>query len=554
MLLRLTIRDFVIVDRLELEFAQGFGAFTGETGAGKSILVDALAFVLGERADSGLVRAGAARAEVTAAFEIAALPEIRQWLAEQDLASADGDDELLLRRVLEAGGRSRAYINGSPATLQQLKAVAEGLVDIHGQHAHQSLLRGDAQRALLDGQAGLRDEVRAVGDAWRAWQDARELLDAASRDGAQLAEERERLSWEVQELETLGLSADEWEGLNLEHKRLAHAASLIEGARFSLSALADADGACEEQLDGVLTRLDDLSAFDPTLAPVAELVRSAQTELAEAVSELRRYADRVELDPDRLVEAERRIDAVLSCARKYRETPETLPARLESARQRLAQLGDASDLEALAARVATAEARYRSLAQALSKKRAKAAEVLGKDVSAVMQELALSGGKFQIGLVPLEGGSAHGLEQVEFRIAGLSGSTAKPLAKVASGGELSRISLAIQVVTTRQAKVPTLVFDEVDVGVGGGVAEVVGRLLHRLGHDRQVLCVTHLPQVAARADHQWQVAKSQKGGEVLSRVASLDEQGRVEEIARMLGGVEITATTRRHAEEMLAAG
>ncbi|WP_334159160.1 DNA repair protein RecN [Oryzomicrobium sp.] len=553
MLQRLTIRDFVIVDRLELEFAQGFGAFTGETGAGKSILVDALAFVLGERADSGLVRAGAARAEVTAAFDVAALPGVGEWLAEQDLAAPE-DGELLLRRVLEAGGRSRAYINGSPATLQQLKAVAEDLVDIHGQHAHQSLLRGDAQRALLDGQAGLRDDVRAVGEAWRAWQEARMLFDEAERNGAQLAEERERLAWEVQELESLGLAGDEWESLNLEHKRLAHAASLIDGARYSLNVLTDAEGACEEQLDGALTRLDDLSSFDPGLAAVAELLRSAQTELVEAVSELRRYADRVELDPDRLAEAERRIDAVLSCARKYRETPETLPARLESARQRLAQLGEASDLEALAARVAAAESRYRGLAQALSKKRAKAAEALGKEVSAVMQELALSGGKFQIGLVPLEDGSAHGLEQVEFRIAGLSGSAAKPLAKVASGGELSRISLAIQVVTTRQAKVPTLVFDEVDVGIGGGVAEVVGRLLHRLGQDRQVLCVTHLPQVAARADHQWQVAKSQKGGEVLSRVLSLDAPGRVEEIARMLGGVEITATTRRHAEEMLAAG
>ncbi|MCE1244590.1 DNA repair protein RecN [Oryzomicrobium sp.] len=553
MLQRLTIRDFVIVDRLELEFAQGFGAFTGETGAGKSILVDALAFVLGERADSGLVRAGAARAEVTAAFDVAALPGVGEWLAEQDLAAPE-DGELLLRRVLEAGGRSRAYINGSPATLQQLKAVAEDLVDIHGQHAHQSLLRGDAQRALLDGQAGLRDDVRAVGEAWRAWQDARTLFDEAERNGAQLAEERERLAWEVQELESLGLAGDEWESLNLEHKRLAHAASLIDGARYSLNVLSDAEGACEGQLDGALTRLDDLSSFDPGLAAVAELLRSAQTELVEAVSELRRYADRVELDPDRLAEAERRIDAVLSCARKYRETPETLPARLESARQRLAQLGEASDLEALVARVAAAESRYRGLAQALSKKRAKAAEALGKEVSAVMQELALSGGKFQIGLVPFEDGSAHGLEQVEFRIAGLSGSAAKPLAKVASGGELSRISLAIQVVTTRQAKVPTLVFDEVDVGIGGGVAEVVGRLLHRLGQDRQVLCVTHLPQVAARADHQWQVAKSQKGGEVLSRVLSLDAPGRVEEIARMLGGVEITATTRRHAEEMLAAG
>lgn len=548
MLRRLTIRDFVLVDRLELEFATGFGALTGETGAGKSILVDALAFALGDRADAGLIRTGAERAEVSAEFDLAGLHEAEVWLRERDL---DADGGLLLRRVLDAGGRSRAYLNGSPVTVQQLREVVESLVDIHGQHAHQSLLRGDAQRLLLDSHAGLRSLLDEVSAAWRSWREARNLLESASSGAAALAEEREQLEWQVSELEMLGFSGEEWEQLNIEHKRLANATRLVEAARFSLDVLAESESACEAQIEAAANRIDDLTEFDPALSEVAALLHSAQTELAEAVSALRRYADRVDLDPQRLGEVESRIDAVLSCARKYRTVPDELPNLLERWQVRLSVLGETADVAALEEKVQTARKRYDALAGKLTKARSAAAIALGKDVSKVMQQLALAGGRFEVALLPLAAGSAHGDEQIEFRISGLAGSDARSLAKVVSGGELSRISLAIQVVTSQAASVPTLIFDEVDVGIGGGVAEVVGRLLRELGAERQVLCVTHLPQVAARANWQWQVSKSAQNGVVRSRVVQLDETGRVEELARMLGGVEITAITRQHAREML---
>jgi DNA repair protein RecN (Recombination protein N) len=549
MLRRLTIRDFVLVDRLELEFEAGFGTLTGETGAGKSILVDALAFALGERADAGLVRSGTERAEVSAEFDLDDAPAAVDWLREHDLDAAEG---LLLRRVLDSNGRSRAYLNGSPATLQQLREVAELLVDIHGQHAHQSLLRGDAQRALLDTHAGLNALVAEVASAWRSWREAKGLLETATGGAEALTREREQLDWQVRELETLGFSAEEWLALNSEHKRLAHATSLADGVRFSLAILAEGDAACEVQVDTVAGRLDGLAEYDPALAEVASLLQSAQAELAEAVSALRRYADRVELDPRRLGELDGRIAAVLDCARKFRSTPDDLPAMLTNWQERLAALGAAADVAALEARVAKARGRYEELAGRLSNDRLKAAKALGVEVSRVMQQLALGGGLFEIALVSIENGNVGGLEQVEFRIAGLAGNESRSLAKVASGGELSRISLAIQVVTSQAASVPTLIFDEVDVGIGGGVAEVVGRLLRELGAERQVLCVTHLPQVAARANWQWQVAKGGESGQIRSRVTMLDADARVEEIARMLGGVDITAITRQHAQEMLS--
>jgi len=548
MLCRLTIRDFVLVDRLELDFQAGFGTLTGETGAGKSILVDALAFALGDRADASLIRAGSERAEVNAEFDLVVAPAAADWLRAHDL---DAQGVLLLRRVLDANGRSRAYLNGSPVTVQQLREVAESLVDIHGQHAHQSLLRSEAQRALLDSHAALEPLLAEVAGAWRQWREARTLLDAASNGLEALAIEREQLTWQVRELQTLGFSAEEWLALNEEHQRLAHAASLVEGAQSSLQLLAEGDSACEAQVAGVAHRLQDLSEYDPALSEIAALVQSAQAELAEAISALRRYANRVELDPQRLAEAERRIDAVLGCARKFRCSPAELPALLVRWQERLTIVGQAADIAGLEQRVAAARAQYEQLALQLSGRRAKAAAALGRDVSQVMQQLALGGGRFEVGLLPVEGGNAAGMEQIEFRIAGLAGSEPRSLAKVASGGELSRISLAIQVVASQAARVPTLIFDEVDVGIGGGVAEVVGLLLRELGAERQVLCVTHLPQVAARANWQWQVSKVAVADQLRSHVAMLTGEARVEEIARMLGGVEITAITRQHAREML---
>ena len=548
MLRHLALRDFVIVDRLELEFSTGFGALTGETGAGKSILIDALALTLGERADAGVVRSGCERAEVAATFDVSKLPEVAAWLLANDL---DGDGELMLRRVVDASGRSRAYINGSAATVQQLREVGEWLVDIHGQHAHQSLLRADSQRQLLDAHAGLTTQVRELAVVFRAWRDAEQLLKAASEGADALIREREQLEWQISELEGLGFNPQAWQELELEHRRLGHAASLIEGAQFALAMLADDDAACERQVDRVASRLESLGEYDPALQEVAVLVQSVQAELSEAVSTLRRYVDRVDVDPVRLAEVERRIEAVLSAARKYRVQPEALAELLIGWQQRLATLVASSDLESLAASCATASAKYQAQAVVISAGRRAAAAEMGVAVSEVMRQLALSSGRFELALLPLESGAVYGLEQVEFRIAGLSGNDAKPLAKVASGGELSRISLAIQVLTSRSASVPTLIFDEVDVGIGGGVAEIVGRLLNELGSERQVLCVTHLPQVAAQANWQWQVSKTSRDGVVLSSIQPLDDAGRVREIARMLGGVEITDITLQHASELL---
>ena len=408
MLHRLTIRDFVLVDRLELEFKPGFGALTGETGAGKSILVDALAFALGERSDSGLIRVGSERAEVSAEFDLRGSPAATDWLRGQDI---DVEEGLLLRRVVDCTGRSRAYLNGSPVTVQQLREVGESLVDIHGQHEHQSLLRGDAQRVLLDSHARLAPLKNEVSDAWGQWRDAKMRLDSAASGVEELEREREQLEWQVREIESLGFSLEEWEPLNIEHKRLAHAVSLVEGARFSLELLAEGEGACEVQVDSVARRLESLAEYDPALAEVAGLIQSAQAELAEAVSALRQ----------RLVDVERRIESVLGCARKFRSSPEALPALLEQLRERLTVLRETADIAGLESRVNVARDHYEALAKRLSRSRAKAAEALGKEVSQVMQQLALGGGRFEIGLVPVKGGAAFGLEQIEFRIAGLSG-------------------------------------------------------------------------------------------------------------------------------------
>jgi len=548
MLRHLTLSNFVIVDRLELEFLTGFGALTGETGAGKSILIDALALTLGERADAGVVRSGCDKAEVAATFDVSALPVVRDWLGSNDF---NVDDELLLRRVVDVGGRSRAYINGSSATVQQLREVGEWLVDIHGQHTHQSLLRTDAQRQLLDAHAGLTGKVRELGTVFRSWREAEQSLRLANDGADALLREREQLEWQVRELDSLAFGADEWAELNVEHRRLGHAASLIEGAQFALSVLADDDAACERQVDSVASRLDSLGEYDPALQEVAALVQSVQAELSEAVSTLRRYADRVDVDPARLVVVERRIEAVLAAARKYRVQPEALPGLLAGWQQRLAALDASTNVAALEAQVAAARSEYTLKAAEVSAGRRRTADAMSQSVSEVMHQLALSSSRFEVALLPIENGAVYGQEQVEFRIGGLAGNVAKSLAKVASGGELSRISLAIQVLTSRSASVPTLIFDEVDVGIGGGVAEIVGRLLHELGSERQVLCVTHLPQVAAQANWQWQVSKATRDGVTLSSIQPLDADGRVQEIARMLGGVEITEITLQHASELL---
>jgi DNA repair protein RecN (Recombination protein N) len=551
MLRRLFIRDFVIVDRLELEFAAGFGALTGETGAGKSILVDALSLALGERADATVLRAGAERAEVTAEFDVSPGSGFADWLRVNDF---DADGTCLLRRIIDAAGRSRATINGSPATLTQLRQAGEFLADIHGQHAYHALLRADAQRALLDSQVGAVALAAETAEKFRAWRHLREARERAEQDVSAMAREKEMLDWQVKELRALAFEPVRWQEDNQEQRRLAHAASLLDGATAALAILDDSDAAASAQLDEALARLRPLTDYDEALKEPAELLDAARIQLGEATHALSRYRERLELEPDRLAELEARIEAVTSAARKHRVTPDDLPdvfARLET---RLDELTLAADPVALAEKEQAAQAAYAKVAQRLSALRKKGATDLSKAVTDGMQQLAMVGGIFEIALDALPEGAAHGLEDVNFLVAANPGQPPRPLAKVASGGELSRIGLAIQVIASTAGVAPTLTFDEVDVGIGGRVAEIVGQMLRKLGHERQVLCVTHLPQVAAQADWQWSIAKDTANGKTTSCVNVLDANNRVEEIARMLGGVKITDTTRRHAREMLGHG
>ncbi|MCL2590357.1 MAG: DNA repair protein RecN [Betaproteobacteria bacterium] len=549
MLRRLSIRDFVIVDRLELDFAAGFGTLTGETGAGKSILLDALSLALGERADAGVVRMGFEKADITAEFDLLPDGELAAWLAGQELDS--GDDVLILRRVVDAAGRSKAWINGTPVTLVQLRTVGQWLADIHGQHAHHALLRAEIQRQLLDTHAGTGELVSEVAACWREWLRLADLRQAAERDTAAFAHERELLGWQVKELEELAFDLDEWGEINAEHGRLAHAADLLGGVGEVLDSLGEGEQAVCPALGHCVSRLSALETIDPALAEACVLIDAAAIQADEALHALRRYRDRLELDPGRLAEIERRIGAVMDVTRKYRTTPENLPALVAEWRTRRDMLETSADPERLAAAEGEARAAFDAVAGHLSIARSSAAAALSSEITKTMQSLAMVGGKFEVALVPCEP-SVHGVENVEFQVAANPGQPLRSLAKVASGGELSRIGLAIQVMTSRDSATPTLIFDEVDVGIGGRVAEIVGQLLHRLGRDRQVLCVTHLPQVAACADWQWQIAKETRDGQTLSVVMPLEGAARVEEIARMLGGVNITDTTRQHAAEMLA--
>jgi DNA repair protein RecN (Recombination protein N) len=548
MLLGLTLVDYVLIERLELNLQPGFSVLTGETGAGKSILLDALGLVLGERADGTMIRAGAARAEVGAEFSLAGMPELQSWLAEAGLEGAG--DELLLRRTVEAGGRSRAFINGRPATLQQLRELGGRLVDIHGQHAHYSLMQSGVQRDLLDAYGGCAPLAERTADAYRVWREAaRRRLEAQQRAEAD-AGERERLAWVVDELTALDFRPEQWQALQETHRRLSHAAELLGGAQ-GLIELLDGEG------DGIISRLrlakarlDELAAYDPRLADCGQMLEDGLIQTQEARRELSRYAERVELDPEALAAAEARIAQVMAVARKLRCGPEALPAVLQDARARLAELAEAADAEGLARAEAEALTAYEASAQALSACRHQAAEALAVAVTEAMQRLAMQGGRFRVELTPCAP-EAGGRETVSFWVAPHPGQDLRPLARTASGGELSRLGLALQTVLSGRSGARTLIFDEVDAGIGGGVAEVVGRLLAGIARDRQVLCVTHLPQVAARATHHWRVSKEEVDGRTLSRVRHLDPDERVEEIARMLGGVEVTDITRRHAREML---
>ena len=576
MLRRLSLRDVVIVAELEVELGAGFTVLTGETGAGKSILIDALQLALGGRAEATLVREGAARAEVSAEFDTPAV--LRPWLEEAGFAA--GEETLLLRRTVDAQGKSRAWVNGSPATVAQLREAAESLVDIHGQHAWQGLTRPAAVRALLDEQAGIDGAPLAA--AWKAWREAQARLEAAASERDSLARDRERLAWQVAELDKLAPGAQEWEVLNAEHQRLAHGQALIDGARAALAALnedeAGAPSAAGSLVGKAIDALAEVSAYDATLEPVAEVLRGALAQLEDASHTLTAYRARAEPDPQRLAELDARLAAWVSQARRYRRAPAELPALLAQWKQELAGLDAAADLEALERAAGDAGRALRSEAEQISRQRKRAAPPLASAVTAAMQQLGMAGGRFEIAHVAQQEPQSFGLETAELRVAGHAGSTPRPLAKVASGGELSRLALAIAVTTVAPAGAsaaasvagagrtaaaaaarpgtPTLIFDEIDAGVGGTVADSVGRLMKQLGGTAQVLAVTHLAQVAACADHHLVVSKAlhevKKGSrQTLSALQVVEGEARVAEIARMLGGERLSGTA--HAQAMLGA-
>jgi DNA repair protein RecN (Recombination protein N) len=549
MLRALGIRDFVIVERAELETGAGFTVLSGETGAGKSILVDALELLVGGRGDAALVREGAERAELAAEFDLAPGSSLHEIIESSGLEGDPGT--VILRRTIDRAGRSRCFVNGRAATLAQLREAGEHLVDIHGQHEHQSLLRAAAQRELLDAHAGAQALAGECADAWRAWQRLQALAAEAEQQFAQREAGRAELADKVAELKKLGLKAGEWDVLAAQHQRLAHGSSLLAGAQSSLEALAEADGACLPQLSAVASRLRALSAHDERLKNIVAMLESAEAQAGEAARDLRDYASGVDLDPEALRASEARIEALHAAGRRYRVKPQDLPALEQELLQRFRELELAASPEALQREVAAAKAGYLAAAKKLSAKRKSAAQALGRDVTRAMQDLAMAGGCFSAALKPLAEPGSAGAEEVEFLVTSHPSLPLRPLAKVASGGELSRVSLAIQLVAARESPVATLIFDEVDAGIGGAVAETVGRSLKKLGRERQVFCVTHLPQVAAQGDEQWSVSKTGGRGKVQTAVRRLDRNGRIEELARMLGGAEITATTRRHAAELL---
>ncbi|STZ75854.1 DNA repair protein RecN [Bergeriella denitrificans] len=548
MLLALSLRDFVIVDHLNLDFQNGFTVLTGETGAGKSITLDAIGLLLGDKADYSQVRSGAKEAQLSALFDISGLPLLQQQLAEQGLSEEDAE-ELSIRRIIDAKGKSRSYINNHAVTLVQLKAVGSQLIDIHGQNAHHSLNQEAAQRELLDAFAGSLAQAETVKQHYQSWTAAKKALQEAQAQSENIAIERERLEWQFNELNQLELQPDEWATLSQSHDSLAHSAELLQAAQ-EVGEYIDGDNGLQRQIYRCQNLLGSLQDIEPRFAESLEMLASIEAELSEISANMRDVAGRTDLDPNELMHQEQRMGELMSMARKYRIEPEELPQKLAEIDEQLQNLHAAADLETLSQAVTQHLNEYQEAAHTLSAMRHQAAARLSEETTGHMQHLAMKGARFDIILLP-SSPTQHGLEQVQFQVAANKGSPSRPLNKVASGGELARISLSIQVVTSQYTQVPTLIFDEVDTGIGGGVAEMVGKALRALGKQHQVLAVTHLPQVASCGEHHWQVRKHSEGEQTVSEISILDHGSRVEEIARMLGGETITETTRSHAAELL---
>ncbi len=541
---RIVLRDFVIVSELELELATGFTVLTGETGAGKSILIDALQLVTGARADPSVIREGAARTDVSAEFD--SNSSLADWLGQ---AGFDTSDSLLLRRTVDLQGKSRAWINGSPATATQLREIGEQLLDIHGQHAWQSLTRPEAVRGLLDAYAKVATD--GLSRLWQQWRNAQNTLSAARLAQNSLQHDRDRLAWQIAEVDKLAPSPNEWPTLNQEHGRLSNAQSLLDGAQAALQALDEDEFSALVGLNKAAGLLQSQAQIEPQFRELAEVLASNLAQVEDTVHTLRIYLRKTELDPDRLNVLDERVALWMSLSRRYKRSAAELPETLQAWREEMARLDASADLNALEALEAKAQSAFLAEAKIISKARVKAAPLLAKAITTAMQGLGMQGGVFEVAITPLAQPMQSGLEDVGFLVAGHAGSTPRAVNKVASGGELSRMALAIAVTTSQLGTAQTLIFDEVDAGVGGAVAETVGRLMKQLGLDRQVLAVTHLPQVAACADHHLVVAKQLVSGMTLSSVGSVQGELRVAEVARMLGGERLSSTTLAHAKEML---
>jgi DNA repair protein RecN (Recombination protein N) len=553
MLVHLSVHNYAIVEHLDLELDRGMSVISGETGAGKSIMLDALGLTLGDRADSGVVRPGADKADILASFDLDDIPEARAWLAERDL---DNDGPCILRRVITAEGRSRGYINGAPCPQGDLKALGELLIDIHSQHEHQSLLKPDTHRRLLDEFAGSQDLARQVQLAAQRWKQTRNELERIANIGDEQRARHQLLSYQLEELDNLALGESELEQLEQEHKNLTNAESLLSACRQVIEQCSENDaGNVLSALTASLNRLSAFKGQPGALSEAGNLLASAQIQIEEAVGELNRFLDHFDADPERLQQMEERLDAIYTLARKHRIQPTELGALQQQLFEELESLNaDDQAAERLAEELTAYLRHYQEKADELSKLRGEAAGRLAEAVESEMQNLGMPGGRFTIKLSAHANGEPHphGLEQLEFLVSANPGQPLKALAKVASGGELSRISLAIQVITAQTSRVPTLVFDEVDVGIGGPTAEVVGQLLRRLGERGQVLTVTHLPQVAAQGHQHLFVHKVREQDSTRTAVSKLDNDQRVEEIARMLGGLDLTAESLAHARKMVS--
>ncbi len=552
LLKHLHIRDFAVIEEVDIAFNDGLTVFTGETGAGKSIMVGALELVLGDRSDSGIVRTGCERTEITAIFDIENEDGIQSVLAEQEISC---EDELILRRVINKDGRSRAYVNGSSVPAQLLRALGERMVDIHGQHTHQSLLKADVQRNLLDEFGNHQQQLNEVKDAWKLWHATELELQSLSGDNRDHDAQMTLLQYQIQELEALNPGESKFSDVEEEYGRLSNANRILEVCQETLQQLSDDEHSTQSQISHCLNELQDIQKFDQSLSSVIDLLNNATIQVSEASDELRHYLDRLELDPEKLKAVEDKLGALHDMARKHKIQPEELTDHLLTLQEELHKLenSEARYRELLTLQETTIE-QYRKAAARLNQCRQQSAHRLSDDITKKLYELGMPGGQFSIEIsdigknTPLQ----HGMDKIGYQVSLNPGQPLQPLSKVASGGELSRISLAIQVTGSKDKGIPTLIFDEVDSGIGGGVAEIVGKLLHSLSDKRQIFCVTHLPQIASQGDHHMQVAKATHAGTTLTRVSELNKEERVDEIARMLGGVKITEQTLAHAKEMLS--